>query len=234
MMGLLMGMSLFSVMSLQWAKAELEKQQARNAERERQKAQDIAGALEFSILTETAATYSDDLELNRALAQSSATGKTRGGEDVLVVARDAGQNAFGNRNQRVAITASDDTLFRSQLYRTGSAEDLTRLKSSDNRTVVMFDSSAVRDRQIRTSIKNMELLAEHVYSFYAAHMRFPSGTEFDEIDAGLGLRDVWGNPFAYTHSSAEQARIEFTTHWNFTKTLNLSLKDGNNASQDEE
>lgn len=235
MYGLLLGMSIFSVASLRWAEKELQVQQQKNADKARAQAEDIAKGLEFSILTETGTTYSNDIDLNRALSQtSSASGKTRGGENVLLVERDAGTGDFGNRNQRVAITASDDTLLRSQVYRSGSAEELATMPRSEKLPVVTFDSDAVRDRQVRSSFQNMETLAEHIYGFYAGRMRFPTGTEFDEIASRLNLRDAWGQAFSYTQSSDDKATLQFTTPWNYTRTLNISLKDERNADNEDQ
>ena len=233
MYGLLLGMSIFSVVSMRYAQRELEVQQHKNAEKARAQAEDIARGLEFSILTETGATYSNDIDLDRALSQTAkSSGKTRGGEEVLLVERDAGEGDFGRRNQRVAITASDDTLFRSQVYRSGSADELVAMPRSEKRPVVTFDSDAVRDRQVRTSFQNMEALAEHIYGFYAGQMRFPTGTEFDTIASQVNLRDAWGQAFSYTQSSDDRATLQFTTPWNYTRTLNISLKDAKTADDE--
>ncbi len=233
MYGLLLGMSIFSVVSMRWAEKELVAQQQKNAEKARAQAEDIAKGLEFSMLTETGATYSNDISLDRALSQtSSASGKTRGGEEVLLVERDAGSGDFGHRNQRVAITATDDTLFRSQVYRTGSAEELSTMRTSEKLPVVTFDSDAVRDRQVRTSYQNMVALAEHIYGFYAGQMPSPTGTEFDEIASHVNLRDAWGQSFSYTQTSDDKATLQFTTPWNFTRTLNISLKDEKNSDDE--
>lgn len=235
MMGLLLGMSLFSVMSLQWARQELISQQEKNAAHDKAMAEDVAKAIEFSILAESSTGYQSDVTLDRALQYATVTtGKTRGGEDILVVARNDGFDSFGAESDQVAITASDDTLFRAQLYRSLSADELKTIEDSRKqgsaRNLATLDTSAVRERQMRTSMKNMEELAAHLYSFYAGHMRFPSEMEFQEIQSGLGLTDVWGHRFNYTINSDDRALLQMTTPWNFTRSLNLSLKDGNNSN----
>jgi hypothetical protein len=231
MFGLIIGMSVFSALSLQWAKQELVRQQALNARREQAQAQDIAKGLEFSLLTETQGNYRDNLDLARALPNTAlAGGKTRGGEKVLVVSRDDRRaDTFGATNQRVAVTASDDILKRSELYRAGSAADLGAMAAS--RTVVMFDTSAIRAKQMKDSRDALEGMGEQLYAFYGAHLKFPSSSEYDELSRNFNFRDAWGEPFGYTYISDDAAQLEFTTPWNYTYTEKLTLKDDTGAQQ---
>lgn len=226
MFGLMVGMSIFSAMAMQNARHELDLLQKRQAAKAKAQAEDLAKGLEFAVLTETRETYSDDYNLERARANTSGSGgKTRGGQDVLVTQRETEGESLGDKTRRVAITASDDTLLRSQVHLSQSAEDLSQLKPSEQLPVVVFDTNSVRERQVRTSKQNMEAMAEHVYAFYAAKLRMPSKDEFENISSKLGFRDVWGTPFTYTYGSETTATLEFTTPWNYTQSLRLSLKD---------
>jgi hypothetical protein len=224
MFGLLMGMTIFSAFSLQWAQRELLAVQARQADKAKREAEDIAKALEFAAMTETRTTYSDDFDLERARQYTNmSSGKTRGGQDFIVVQQeDENRKTFGEAAQKVAITASDDTLLRSKVYRTTGAQAVDALHSD---SVATLDTSGVRERQVRTSVKNMEAFAEQVYAFYAGNRRFPNAGEFDEMRRNLSFADAWGGPFAYTYISHDEARLEFTTPWNYTHSLKLTLKE---------
>lgn len=228
MFGLLIGMTLFSAMSLQWARQELARQQRRHAEMARNQADDMARSMEFAAMTETENTYSDEFNLERAKRFSNYTGgKTRGGQEMIVVARtDEGNTTFGSKDQRIAITSTDDTLLRAKVYRSASAADISRLQeSSPDQPIATVDTSGVRQRQVLTSQKSMEGLAEQVYAFYGAHQRFPNPNEFGALRAKFPFLDAWGQPFDYTYISDDAARLEFTTPWNYTQSLKLSLKD---------
>lgn len=230
MFGLIMGMSVFSVLSLQWAKQEMARQNARHAAQEKAQAEDLAHAMEFSLLAETGGTYREDMDLKRAMQYTSlATGKTRGGERVLVNVQDVNPNgSFGAGTQRVGVTASDDILKRSQVYRAGSADELNRLAGQSG-TVVTFDTSAIRTRQMKTSINGLEGMAEQVFAFYAGHMRFPSGSEYNELANKFSFHDAWGKSFDYAFTDNENAALEFTTPWNYTYTQKLNLRDNSQA-----
>ncbi|PIZ31722.1 MAG: hypothetical protein COY40_01270 [Alphaproteobacteria bacterium CG_4_10_14_0_8_um_filter_53_9] len=226
MFGLLMGMSVFSMASLKWAQQEMAEQKKRNAALQEASAQDLSKALEFATLTETEGTYSDDFTLERARAYTTRTsGQTRGGQDYLVVARGSGRTALGKESQVIAITGSDDTLRRSDVYRTLDADRLQKL-AGDNKTdgVVTFETSAVRTRQVTKSSQNMAAMGEQIYAFFAAHMRMPTGEEYDQLAEKLTIRDVWNRKFDYSYLDTERARLEFTTPWGYTVPLNLNLK----------
>lgn len=224
MFGLLMGMTIFSAFSLQWAQRELVASQQRQAEKAKREAEDLVKALEFAAMTETRNTYSDDFDLERARRYTAmSSGKTRGGQDFIVVQQeDKDKETFGETSQKVAITASDDTLLRSKVYRTGDAKGVDALSGD---TVATLDTAGVRQRQILTSVKSMENLAEQVYAFYAGNRRFPKSNEFDVMRNQLSFGDAWGGPFAYTYISDDEARLEFTTPWNYTHSLKLTLKE---------
>lgn len=224
MFGLLMGLTIFSAFSLSWAQRELALTQQRNAERAKREAEDVARALEFAAMTETRGTYSESFDLDRAKQYTSmSSGKTKGGQDFIVVQQeDKDRQTFGENVQKVAITATDDTLLRSKVYRTPDAAGINALKED---TIATLDTSGVRERQIRTSVKSMEAFAEQVYAFYAGNRRFPSANEFDEMRRNLSFSDAWGGPFAYTYITDDEARLEFTTPWNYTHSLKLTLKE---------
>ena len=226
MFGMLVGMSVLSVMSSYQARKELDKLQKVQAERAARSAEDTVKALEFAAMTETRSTYSEDFTMERAKANMAmATGKTRGGEEyVLNAQQETEEGRFGMDDQKIAVTASDDTLLRAKVYQTGSAADLDQLANSTSQ-VATFDSGVVRDRQVRSSHKAMEALAEQIYAFYAGHGRFPSDSEFAELRAKFPYVDAWGGAFDYIRTSDSVGALEFTTPWNYTQSLNLSLKD---------
>lgn len=224
MFGLLVGMSIFSVMSAHWAQKELAALQLRQAERAQKQADDVVKALEFATLTETQATYSDQYDMERAKgSMARATGKTRGGEEYVVNAQESGVETFGTRDTKVAVTASDDTLLRAKVYQTGNADDITALGNGATKMVATLDTGGIRQRQVLTSVKAMEALAEQVYAFYAGHMRFPTDSEFKELQAKFPYVDAWGGPFSYTRTGEDTGTLEFTTPWNYTQTLTMSL-----------
>lgn len=224
MFGMVVGMSMFSVMSTRWAQLELVRVQERKAEQARVQAEDLASAMEFATLTETAATYSETYDLERAKGYAAlSSGKTAGGQDFIVVARQENDESFGTRDQKVAIAASDDTLLRAKVYRAGSAEELADM--GRQKPVAVLDTGAVRERQVRTSMKAMEGMAEQIYAFYAGHMRFPNDSEYDGLRQKFLLTDAWGGAFAYTYVNESEARLEFTTPWNYTQVITLNLKD---------
>jgi hypothetical protein len=233
MFGLIIGMSIFSVLSLQWAKQELARQQARNAAHDKAQAEDMAKAIQFSMLTETRDNYHDDIDVKRAMPYTTiATGKTRGGEQVMVGVQEQDPKAnFGAGNTRVGVTASDDILRRAQVYRAGNADDILALAAQSNTTVVTFDTSAVRSKQMRDSTSALEGMAEQIYAFYAGNMRFPSVGEYSRLAAQFSYHDAWGKPFDYQFGDSDNAALSFTTPWNYTYTQKLNLRDTNDQQQ---
>lgn len=226
MFGLLVGMSIFSVMSAYWAQKELAALQVRQAERAQKQADDVVKALEFSALTETQSTYSDQYDMDRAKGSlARASGKTRGGEEYVVNAQEAATETFGTRDSKLVVTASDDTLLRAKVYQTGNADDVAAFGDGRTKAVATLDTGGIRQRQVLTSVKAMEALAEQVYAFYAGHMRFPTDMEFKELQAKFPYVDAWGGPFSYTRTGEDTGTLEFTTPWNYTQTLNMSLKE---------
>jgi hypothetical protein len=225
--GLIMGMSVFSALSMQWAKQELAAYQQQQIKQAKEGAQDVAKGMDFAILTETTQTYSDRYDLERARQYAGTDARTRGEQDYMVTTRqDENREAYGEKASTIAITASDDTLLRSQMYRSGDAEEILRTKTGAGQAVAVYDTSVARDRQVRTSNERMELVAEQVYAFYAAKMRFPTESEFTSLLSTFNIRDAWGRDFNYTVTpDREKGTLSFTTPWNYVQTLNLSLKD---------
>lgn len=229
MSGLLIGMTIFSALSLQWAKTELLETRKRQAEQAQADAKDLAGAMEFAVLTENANEgqgYEEGYSLERARRFSNAVGITRGGNEALVTERTADeQGAFGIARTQVALTNTDDTLQRAALNRAGSAEELNRAIGAKTPSA-LFDAGGARQKQVLISTKRMEVMAEQLYTFYAAQMRFPTDAEFTTLDGGLNIKDAWGKSFVYTQSpDAQSADLSFTTPWEYTQTLHVSLQD---------
>lgn len=223
MFGLVFGVGIFSTLVMYWAKQDLLRLEQLQAERAKAEAEDIAKALEFALLTETDATYSDDLSLNRARQYTNySDGKTRGGEDILLTER-LGDSSFEQQHSKVAITASDDIFLRSDMNRKGSADDLARLTPGKDQAVVVFSSEKIRTQQIARSRQNMDTMAEQIYQFYGAQLRFPTASEYDSLNDKLGIRDVWGRPFDYQLIDTDKARLEFVTPWGYSQTLDLNL-----------
>lgn len=233
MFGLIMGMTVFSALSMQWAKQEMVRYQAQQAERSKAQAEDVAKAMDFAIRTEDAKNYSEDYTLERARSFSNSSGRTAGDQDfMLKEVRDDSRKAYGNSAHTVAIAGSDDTLVRSKIYRSDNAEELTQTApGTTNQPVILYDTSMARDRQVRTSNTRMEALAEQVYAFYAGHQRFPTDSEFTTLSARFNVHDVWGQNFDYTmDKDGQTGALSFTTPWNYTQNLRLSLKDDGDPS----
>lgn len=228
-----MGMSIFSALSSQWARQELLAYQEQQAARAKANASDVAKGLDFAILTENAQTYSETYDLERARQYSNSDARTRGGQDYLVTAREEeDREKYGKKSTTVAITGSDDTLLRSQMHRSGDSEQILRTKLGDKQAVATYDTDTARDRQVRTSNERMEVLAEQVYAFYAAKKRFPTDSEFTSLQGTFNLHDAWGRDFTYKPDATQQKGIlSFTTPWNYTQTLKLSLKDDADAPE---
>lgn len=233
MFGLVVGVTIFSAVSMQYARQELVAYQKRQGERARAQAEDLASALDFAIGTETKETYGESYDLARAKRYAQTTGKTRGDQDFLLTTRQENEgSSYGRSGEKVAIAATDDALLRSKLNATGSAQDLASLSTRKSQPIAVYDTSLARDRQIRTSNSHMEQLAEQVFAFYAANMKFPTLDEYNGIIAQFPLNDAWGEDFDYdVDSTGQDAQLSFTTPWNYTQVLNLNLKDEQESAQ---
>jgi hypothetical protein len=226
MFGLVMGMSVFSALSMQWAKQELTRYQELQADRAKTNAEEVAKGLEFAILTENEQSYSDTYDLERASAYSAAQTRTRGGQEYMLAARDSEREQFGQKATSVAIVGTDDTLVRSQVYRTETEEHILDKTVGGRNDVAVYDTSLARNQQVMTSNSRMESMAERLYTFYAAKFRFPTDSEYQSLLEKVGVRDAWGQDFDYTpEKDGQKATLSFTTPWQYTQTMILSLKD---------
>ena len=231
MFGLVMGMSIFSALSVQWARQELEAYQQLQTQRAQTQAEEIAKGMEFAILAETGQTYSDTYDLERARTYSQAQARTRGGQDYMIAAHESNREFYGQRATTVAIAGTDDTLVRSQIYRTESERNVLEADTG-NQAVALYDTSLARNQQVRTSNRRMEQMAEQVYTFYAGYYRFPTDSEYQSLKGKFALRDAWGRDFNYMpDASGQKATLSFTTPWDYTQTMNLSLKDEQNPAE---
>ena len=232
MSGLIVGMTIFSALTLQWAKADLVRWQQRQQEQGLADAQELSRSLEFAVMTEGADSYEESYSLDRARQFSSASSKTMGGNDVQLTERQAAEtDPFGNRRTQVAITASDDILLRAQVNRAGSTEELNRMVSGTN-PVALFDSTTVRGKQVLTSKKRMEAMAEQVFTFYAGAMQFPTDDEFMTLSGKAGVKDAWGRAFDYElGADGQSAELSFTTPWGVTHKQPISLRDEEKSAE---
>ncbi len=233
MFGLVMGMSIFSALSMQWAKQALAEYEQQQVARAKANAADVAKGMDFAILTENSQSYSEDYNLERARQYAGTDARTRGQQDYLVTDReDEKRESFGKKSTTVAITGSDDTLLRSQMFRSDTSEQLLTTKTGDKQAVAFYDTATARDRQVRTSNERMEVMAEQLYAFYAAKKRFPTESEFTTLRGTFSLRDAWGQDFTYTPTpDGQKGLLSFTTPWNYTQNLKLNLKDETNAAE---
>lgn len=226
MSGLMIGMTIFSALSLEWARQELVATQKRQQEEAKMAAEDLAKAMEFAVMTETGETYDETYALDRARAYSNSTGTTRGGNQVALVSRDVEtEDGTGAPRTQLALAATDDILLRAKL---NLAEDVERLNRAVSGTapVAFFDSGTVRGQQLLTSQRRMEAMAEQVFTFYAANMNFPSSQAFTALSKQAGLKDAWGQLFNFTVAEDGQSgELSFTTPWGLTRTQSVSLRD---------
>lgn len=232
MYGLIIGVTIFSAVSMQYAKQELVRLQQEKTQRARANAKDIADALDFSVLSETKETYQDEYTLDRARRYANTAGKTEGDENFQLSARESGRQTFGHTAEKIAITASDDSFLRARVNRTATGAELEKMADNAEAPLAVYDTSGARERQILTSNTRMEALAEQLYAYYAANLKFPDRSGFDKLNSALGLKDAWGENFTYDVAADRQsAKLAFTTPWNYERTLNLNLKDGTESAK---
>jgi hypothetical protein len=222
----MIGMTIFSALSLEWARQELVATQKRQQEESKAVAEDLAKAMEFAVMTETFETYNETYALDRARAYSNSTGTTRGGNQVALVSRNVeSDDGTGAPRTQVALAATDDILLRAKLNRAEDAESLNRAVSG-TAPVAFFDSGTVRGQQLLTSQRRMEAIAEKLFTFYAAEMKFPSPQAFAALSKQAGVKDAWGQDFTFTPSEDGQSgELSFTTPWGLTRTQSVSLRD---------
>lgn len=222
MFGLLLAVGVFSVLSQQWAKRDLRTLEEQRASRMEATAQDIARNIEFEILTETASTFSDNLNTNRLLPTAAAASINRAQDDVQIISRE-GEQIFELETQRFAINLGGDALSRSALNQNTTSKNIT--DTEDAQGVAVIDTSAIRQRQVENSRTNMKAMAERIFNFYAGNLRFPTSSEYDQLALVFNATDVWGSPLDYTYETDDRAHIAFTTPWGFRQSMRLDLKD---------
>jgi len=224
MFGMLMGVSIFSAVVMQWAQQDLLRLQKERLQRQKEQAQSVKTALELAVLTETAATYNEDLDLERALEFLPTSDKTRGGNKIQITKRSTDEG-FGLEGERLIITTSDDEMLRQEVDTLGTAESILEYEGVEDNPVSVVDSTSLRLQQIERSKEYMEQEASQIYMFYASNKphRFPFQNEYNDINATTGLGDVWGNPFNYTRLSDDEATLEFITPWGHAEKITLTL-----------
>lgn len=224
MFGLLLGVGLFSTISLKTAEKQIAELESTRGDRMQAEREDLAKGLEFAIMTETKETYSEDLTLERARQNSAlSTGKTLGKQDFQFIERRA-DDSLGASQKRIIIANSDDVLLQAELEESADARALANLKEQGRAGVTLFDSSAVRFRQVENSKKTMDVMAEAVYRFYAGQLRFPTLDEYHTLAERLNLRDSWGEEFDYTRITDTHSTLTFTTPWGYSQNVNMQLK----------
>lgn len=222
MFGLLLAVGVFSVLSQQWAKRDLRTLQESRETRMEATAQDIARNIEFEILTETASTFSNNLNTNRLLPNAAKAGSNRSQDDIQIISRE-GEEIFELETQRFAINLGGDDLSRSALNQTTTSKNI--VNAGETQGVAVIDTSAIRQRQVETSRTNMKAMAERIFNFYAGNLRFPTVGEYDQLALVFNATDVWGSPLDYTYENDDRASLAFTTPWGFRQSMRLDLKD---------
>lgn len=221
--GMLFALAAFSTMSAYWAQKDMIDQERKKIERQKEEATDLRRALENSIRTETADTYNQAINLNRAQAFTTlSTGETRGGQAVAFNAQESNV-ALGISNTRVVLSTSDDEMLRDDIDLLSTASGQAAYTSGQNQAVEFYDSQADRARQVDLSTDALNAEVAQVYAFYEANLRFPNGTEYGDINTMTGFSDVWGNDFTYTYIDDKTATLAFTTPWGYTQTINLDM-----------
>lgn len=223
MFALLMGIGLFSTISLKVGQKQLQEIAQKRAIRAEEEREDLAKSLEFAILTETADSYDDDISLERARRYTNLSGgKTLSGENAQIIARRS-EDAFGASQKRLLIANTDDTLRQIELAETADSEAISRLSSKGEGGVSILETSAIRYRQVETSRQSQNSMAEALYRFFSGQKRFPTPNEYDTLVEQYRLRDAWGTPFTYTRTSDSRAQITFVAPWGEEYPLVVSL-----------
>jgi hypothetical protein len=226
MIGLVMGLAVFSTSMRKQAEYELAKIQQQQADAQARQLEELKAGIENALLMETAATFNTALDANRIRSNTSAKLQTRTGQNVVIntTAMDAGTG-----RQRVMISTSDDAFVRADAGTMTDANMLTNAISQRD-DVAMIDTSAIRTRQLETSRNNMEMISSIVYNWWANRppgtQRFPTPAEYNaQIRDVVNARTFWDTHFTYTRPTNHTATLSFTTPapWSETHTINLSM-----------
>ena len=230
MFGMLIGVSVFSASVSHLARKELKETEERNKRAEVERAADIKRALTNAILTENiqdvSNTYSEKLDIDRAKRFiTRSVGKTKGGEDYQLTAR---ETTVDNelQNTRILINISDDRDLATEIANITNADEMINFNTSNSESIATFDTKAVRQRQIDTSIKYLRMEESQLYRYYTANgFKFPGGQgEYEEkVNSITLVKDAWGATFKYNRIDDKNCSIKFTTPWNYTHTIKLKM-----------
>lgn len=223
MLGLLLGVSIFSISVQQQARIELQEIRKTQALKQEKEANALRNAVEMAIMTETTADYMADMTNERIREYLSYSGGTTRTNQDLAMRSNAHSGDL--QASRIIMTTSDDQFVRDavELQNMGGMTDSDLNKRSD---VIVVDTKALRQRQIEASYENMEALAGLVYDWWsrAGNYRFPSSAQFNaEVLPFSSYTDFWGREFDYTYINDNQARLEFTTPWAQDYAMNLTM-----------
>lgn len=218
MFGILAGMALFSASIRGHLQSELQRAEEAKIERTRQETRALARAVESAIMTETSATYSADVTVDRIMPYvDGTTGRTAGGSAAQINTFQAGPMG------RVMVGLTDDAYVRNEVA-TG-AGDLTESPLAARSDVAIVDIAALRTQQMDLSLKNLDQEAGLLYYFWNRQNRFPaSQAEYKaQINARSGLRDFWGRDFTYTAVDANNGGLAFTTPWGEARSISVTM-----------
>lgn len=227
MLGLLLGVSIFSVSVQQQARIELQEIRQAQALKQETEANALRNAVEMAIMTESTADYTSDLTSDRIREYLSYSGgTTRTNQDIAVGSITS--NAALDAN-RIIMTTSDDEFVREEveaLETSGSTGSISQSSLNERSDVIVVDTESLRQRQIEASYQSMEALAGLVYDWWsrAGNYRFPSAAQFSaEVLPLSSYTDFWGEDFDYTYINNNQARLEFTAPWGQAYAMNLTM-----------
>lgn len=230
MFGMLMGVAMFSSVAKYQAEKRLETAGSYRSAQEQKKAEDVRLALENAILTENiednSVRFGDDLNIDRARSfLTRSTGKTKSGQEYTLKQQES-RGALGADGQRVLITTSEDEFTREAVDKVGSAGAMTDFEQAEGESLAVFDSNAVRARQVKQSIEYLRMEESQIYRFWGSNdYKFPdSQQEYeDKVNSMTRLKDAWGQTFTYSRESDTKARLSFETPWGYKKSIKLDM-----------
>lgn len=220
MFGILAGISIFSASVRIQVAQELARIEQAQRDRTREDAQSLAKAVETAIMTETSATYSNTIDLNRLRAVSTeATGLTVGGQNAVV------SNIVSGTSSRVMIGTTDDTLVRNAITGIATQDGMSTSNLNQRDDVMTVDTAGLRNEQLMRSKATMEAEASILYQRWSQVRDFPANqaSYLATINNLSGLRDFWGQNFTYTRTDANNCTLSFTAPWGQTVTINLTM-----------
>ncbi|MBI1364087.1 MAG: hypothetical protein GC134_08885 [Proteobacteria bacterium] len=239
MIGLVLGLAVFSTAMRKQAERELAKIEAQQAEAKKKQLQELKDGVENALLMETAANFNNGIDATRIRNSTSASLDTRNGQ-AIVINSTAMDNATGR--QRVMISNSDDAFIRADASTSTDANMLTSdITKRDD--VAVIDTSVIRARQLEISKGNMAALTDFVYDWWrramvdgtaesGTHHLPTNGTFNTDIRDVYTQRDFWGNNFTYARATSQTATISFTTPapWSETYTDIIDMREASAAA----